>query len=220
MDAASAASLPSGLYRRPGATTAGWFLVNTHKLDMRPKYEMEATALHEAVPGHHLQRALERELGNLPSFRLRFPASAFSEGWGLYAESLGEELGLYRDPYSRFGQLSMEIWRACRLVVDTGMHAFGWPRHKAIAFMKDNTALSEHNIVAEVDRYIDDPAQALAYKIGELKFKELRRLAGKELGQRFDIRAFHDTLLANGSIPLAVLETEVRRWIAETGTSR
>lgn len=216
MPAASAPSQTTALYNPSGATRPGWFLVNTYKLETRPKYEMEALALHEAVPGHHLQLSLQRELTNVPQFRARSRVSAFVEGWGLYAESLGEELGLYRDPYSKFGQLSMEMWRACRLVVDTGMHAFGWPRQKAIDFMKENTGLSEHNIVAEVDRYIDTPAQALSYKIGELKFKELRKLAETELGPRFDIRAFHDAVLANGSIPLVVLEAEVRRWILET----
>jgi uncharacterized protein (DUF885 family) len=213
--AASAPSQTSALYNRGGGTRPGWFSVNTYKLETRPKYEMEALALHEGVPGHHLQRSLESEIVGVPKFRARFRVNAFSEGWGLYAESLGEELGFYRDPYAKFGQLSMEMWRACRLVVDTGMHALGWPRQKAIDFMKENTGLSEHNIVAEVDRYIDTPAQALSYKIGELKFKELRKLAETELGPRFDIRAFHDTVLANGSIPLVVLEAEVRRWIAE-----
>lgn len=215
MPAASAPSQTSALYTRPGGTRPGWFSVNTYKLETRPKYELEALALHEAVPGHHLQRALEQEIQEVPKFRARFRVNAFSEGWGLYAESLGDELGFYRDPYSKFGQLSMEIWRACRLVVDTGMHSLGWSRQKAIDFMKENTGLSEHNIGAEVDRYIDTPAQALSYKIGELKFKELRKLAETELGPRFDIRAFHDTLLANGSIPLVVLEAEVRRWIQE-----
>jgi uncharacterized protein (DUF885 family) len=216
MPAVSAPTASSALYDRPGGTRPGWFSVNTYKLETRPKYELEALALHEAVPGHHLQLSLEREIVGVPKFRARFRVTAFSEGWGLYAESLGDELGFYRDPYSKFGQLSMEIWRACRLVVDTGMHSLGWPRQKAIDFMKENTGLSEHIIVAEIDRYIDNPAQALSYKIGELKFKELRKLAEKELGPRFDIRAFHDTVLANGSIPLVVLEAEVRRWIAET----
>lgn len=216
MPAAFAPSATTALYDGAGGTRPGWFSVNTYKLETRPKYEMEALALHEAVPGHHLQRSLEKEIAGVPKFRSRSHVIAFSEGWGLYAESLGEELGLYGDPYSKFGQLSMEMWRACRLVVDTGMHSLGWPRQKAIAFMKENTGLSEHNIVAEVDRYIDMPAQALSYKIGELKFKELRKLAETELGPRFDVRAFHDTVLANGSIPLVVLETEVRRWIQDT----
>lgn len=214
--AAAAPSATSAFYERPGGTRPGWFSVNTHQLETRPKYEMEALALHEAVPGHHLQLALQGEMGAVPHFRARSRVNAFSEGWGLYAEGLGEELGLYRDPYSKFGQLSMEMWRACRLVVDTGMHSLGWPRQKAIDFMKGNTGLSVHNIVAEIDRYIDMPAQALSYKIGELKFKELRKLAETELGPRFDVRAFHDAVLANGSIPLVVLEAEVRRWVQET----
>ena len=205
---------------RPGNARPGWFYVNTYKLESRPKYEMEALTLHESVPGHHLQLALQRELTNVPEFRARAQVNAFSEGWGLYAESLGEEMGFYRDPYSKFGQLSMEIWRACRLVVDTGMHALGWPRQRAIDFMKENTGLTEHNVVTEIDRYIDEPGQALAYKIGELKIKELRRLAEGELGPRFSVRAFHDAVLANGSIPLVVLEVEIRRWIDETKASK
>lgn len=212
---AGAPSATSAYYTRPGSARPGWFYVNTYKLESRPKYEMEALTLHESVPGHHLQLALQRELSDVPEFRARARVNAFSEGWGLYAESLGDEMGFYRDPYSKFGQLSMEIWRACRLVVDTGMHALGWPRQRAIDFMKENTGLTEHNIVTEIDRYIDEPGQALAYKIGELKIKELRRLAEAELGPRFHIQAFHDAVLANGSIPLVVLEVEIRRWIDE-----
>ena len=210
---AEAPTATSGLYSRSRGGRPAWMSVNTYKLESRPKYEMEALTLHEAVPGHHLQRALQQEMLDVPKFRERAQVNAFSEGWGLYAESLGEELGFYLDPYSKFGQLSMEIWRACRLVVDTGMHALGWSRQRAIDYLTENTGLAEHNVGTEIDRYIDEPGQALAYKIGELKIKELRRLAETELGSRFDIRAFHDAVLANGSIPLAVLETEIRRWI-------
>ncbi len=197
-----------------GGKRPGYFVVNTYKLESRPKYEMEALALHEAVPGHHLQVALAQELDGVPDFRRNLDVNAFIEGWGLYAESLGEELGFFRDPYQKFGQLSFEMWRACRLVVDTGMHAMGWPRERAIEFMKANTALSEQNIVAEVDRYIAWPGQALSYKIGELKIKELRRLAEKELGARFDVREFHDAVLADGALPLDILESQIRVWIA------
>ncbi len=204
----------------PGAadgSRAGMYVVNTYKLDSRPKYEMEALSLHESVPGHHLQFALAQELENLPRFRKDAYIIAFSEGWGLYAESLGLELGLYQDPYSRFGQLSYEMWRACRLVVDTGMHAMGWSRQRAIDYMKANTALTEQNIVVEVDRYIANPAQALGYKIGELKIRELRTKAERELGPKFRIREFHDLVLSGGSIPLDVLEARVNAYIAAAG---
>jgi uncharacterized protein (DUF885 family) len=193
----------------------GNFMVNTYKMDSRPKFEMEALSLHESVPGHHLQIALAHELEDVPQFRKQMQFTAFTEGWGLYAESLGEELGFYRDPYSKFGQLSYEMWRACRLVVDTGMHALGWSRQQAIDFMKANSALTEQNITVEVDRYIAWPGQADAYKLGELKIKELRARAEKELGARFDIRAFHDMALGSGAIPLDVLEANANAWIAD-----
>lgn len=194
-------------------TQPGWYNVNLYKLEERPKFEMEALTLHESVPGHHLQLALQNEIENRPRFRELLNVTAFTEGWGLYAESLGEALGLYRDPYSKFGALSYDMWRACRLVVDTGMHAMGWPRQRAIDFMKANTALTEQNIVAEVDRYISWPGQALGYKIGELKIKELRRRAERELGDKFDLREFHDAVLKNGAIPLDILEEEIDAWI-------
>ena len=176
---------------------------------------MEALTLHEAVPGHHLQLALTQELEGLPWFRRFGGETAFVEGWGLYSESLGEEMGFYQDPYSKFGQLTYEMWRAVRLVVDTGMHALGWTRQEAIDFFKANTGKSEHDIVVEVDRYIVWPGQALAYKIGELKIKELKALAKDELGEAFDIRAFHDQVLGNGALPLRVLETHIKEWLAE-----
>lgn len=201
-------------YEQPAGdgSRAGVYRVNTSKLDTRPLYEIEALTLHEAVPGHHFQIALAQEL-DLPDFRKYDGFTAFVEGWGLYAESLGLDVGFYQDPYANFGRLSYEMWRACRLVVDTGMHAKGWTREQAINFMKENTALSEHNIEAEVDRYIAWPGQALAYKIGQLKFKELRARASKELGPKFDLRRFHDELLGAGALPLSLVEDRIDRWI-------
>jgi uncharacterized protein (DUF885 family) len=205
-------------YYQPGAadgSRAGYFVINTYKLDTRPKYEMEALTLHESVPGHHLQIARSQELSGLPDFRRNAGYTAYVEGWGLYAESLGTEMGFYTDPYSKFGQLTYEMWRACRLVVDTGMHAFGWSRQQAIDLMKDNTAKTENDIIVEIDRYIAWPGQALAYKIGELKIKELRSKARMELGDRFDVRKFHNILLDDGPLPLEMLDAQVGRWIAE-----
>lgn len=199
----------------PAAGRPGWFYANTWDLGSRPTWEMEALTLHEAVPGHHLQIALAAELENLPRFRALAGPTAFIEGWGLYAESLGAEVGLYTDPYSRFGQLTYEMWRAVRLVVDTGMHALGWTRQQAIEFFRDNSSKPIHDITVEIDRYISWPAQALAYKIGELKLKELRARAHSELGERFDVRTFHDKVLEAGALPLSVLEEQVAAWLSE-----
>lgn len=196
------------------ADEAGYYWVNTYALDKRPLYEMEALTLHEAVPGHHLQIALNQELTDLPNFRRYSYISAFGEGWGLYSEYLGLEAGFYQDPYSNFGRLTYEMWRAARLVVDTGMHAKGWSRQQAIDFMASNTALSMHNVTTEIDRYINWPGQALSYKIGELTIKRLRAQAEAELGEDFDIRAFHDAILANGSVPMSVLEQQINDFIA------
>ncbi len=198
---------------------AGIYYVNTYKLDSRPLYELEALSLHEALPGHHLQIALQQELGNLPQFRRFSEFTVFVEGWALYAERLGLEAGFYTDPYSNFGRLSYEMWRACRLVVDTGMHALGWSRDQAIEFLLENSVLTKHNIEAEVDRYIGWPGQALAYKTGELKIRQLRQEAEKTLGKKFNLREFHDVVLLGGSIPLDLLADNVHSYI-QTAKSR
>ena len=205
-------------YYYPGSPETGrpgYFYANTYALNTRPKWEMESLTLHESVPGHHLQISLAQEMGALPEFRRNGGYTAFVEGWGLYSESLGDELGLYTDPYMKFGQLTYEMWRAVRLVVDTGMHSLGWTREQAIEFFKSNSSKSEHDIVVEIDRYIVWPGQALAYKLGELKLKELRAYATKELGPKFDVRLFHDEVLRNGAIPLSVLDEHIRAWVAE-----
>jgi len=194
---------------------AGIYYVNTYDLKSRPLYELEALSLHEAVPGHHLQIALQQEIEDMPKFRRFGWITAFGEGWALYTERLGLEVGFYQDPYSDFGRLTYDMWRACRLVVDTGMHALGWTRLQAIDFMADNTALTLLNIANEVDRYIAWPGQALAYKMGELKIRELRALCERELGARFDLREFHDVVLRDGGVPLAVLEASVKTWLTE-----
>jgi uncharacterized protein (DUF885 family) len=196
-----------------GSTRPGIYWVNTYDLPNRPLYELEALTLHEAVPGHHFQIALNQELEDLPNFRRHSYLSAFGEGWGLYSEFLGLEAGFYTDPYSNFGRLTYEMWRACRLVVDTGVHAMGWSRERMLDFLASNTALSLLNVRTETDRYISWPGQALAYKIGQLKILELRRRAEQALGGRFDVRAFHDAVLENGSIPLDVLERRIDDFI-------
>ncbi|MCH9750726.1 MAG: DUF885 domain-containing protein [Alphaproteobacteria bacterium] len=193
---------------------AGTYLVNTYALDQRPLYELPALSAHEAVPGHHLQIALAQELEDVPEFRKSYYATAFGEGWGLYAEKLAGEAGFYRTPYERFGQLSYEMWRACRLVADTGLHHYGWNREEAEACFNNNTALAPLNIKTEVTRYIGWPGQATAYKVGELKILELRAKAKSALGEQFDIRAYHDVVLGAGAMPLDALESRVETWIA------
>ncbi|WP_018691298.1 DUF885 domain-containing protein [Algicola sagamiensis] len=211
-----APSYTTGRYIPPSRNDQpGYYWVNTSKLKERPLYVLEALTLHEAVPGHHLQISLAAELEHVPEYRRRTYLSAFGEGWGLYSEWLGKEAGFYQDPYSEFGRLSYEMWRACRLVVDTGIHAKGWSRQQAIDFIAENSALSMHNIRIEVDRYIVWPGQAVSYKLGEMTIKSLREKAQQQLGLRFDIREFHDVILRNGSVPLPVLEQEVTRYIQQ-----
>ena len=206
----------TGRYAPPSREgQSGNYWVNTYRLDRRPLYVLEALTLHEAVPGHHLQGSIAREMKNVPKFRNSTYISAFGEGWGLYAEFLGIEAGFYQDPYSDFGRLTYEMWRACRLVVDTGMHVKGWSRDTAMAFLADNTALSLHNVQTEIDRYISWPAQALSYKIGELTIKKLRLQAEQALKERFDLREFHDEILKNGSMPLSMLEQVIQQYIAD-----
>jgi uncharacterized protein (DUF885 family) len=216
-----AAQTTTAYYMPPAGdgTRAGFYYVNTSNLPSRPLFEIEALSLHEAVPGHHLQIALQQELTGVPPYRRFADFTAFIEGWGLYAERLGQEIGCYQDPYSDFGRLSYEMWRACRLVVDTGMHYLGWSRQQAIDFMAANSALTQHNIVTEVDRYIGWPGQAVAYKLGELKIRDLRRAAETELGAAFDVRAFHDAVLAAGAVPLDVLAAQVRNYIDQAKTA-
>tara|TARA_A100000164_G_scaffold381871_1_gene436083 strand:- start:1406 stop:3175 length:1770 start_codon:yes stop_codon:yes gene_type:complete len=204
-----------GRYSGPakGSNEAGYYWVNTYKLEVRPLYNLEALTLHEGVPGHHLQNSIAAEITGLPDFRKRLGITVFGEGWGLYSEFLGLEAGFYKDPYSNFGRLTYEMWRACRLVVDTGIHAKNWSRQKVIDYLSSNTALPIHECTTETDRYIAWPGQALAYKIGELKIKELRKFASKELGQNFDLKEFHDTILWSGELPLDLLEQNIKNWI-------
>ena len=199
---------------RGGADT---YWVNTYNLPSRPLYNLAALTLHESSPGHALQGSLVREQGDVPDFRKDY-ISAYGEGWGLYSEWLGKEMGIYETPYEDFGRLTYAMWRACRLVIDTGVHHKGWTREQALAYLRDNTALSEHEVTTEVDRYISWPGQALSYKLGELTIMRLRREAETALGTKFDVRAFHDAVLAQGSVPLPVLESQIRAYIAEAKT--
>ena len=204
-------------FYQPGAidgSRAGQYFLNTYKLESRPLYELPALSVHEAVPGHHLQLAFQAENESLPDWRRSYYFQAFGEGWGLYTEFLGEEMGMYETPYELFGRYIYEAWRAARLVVDTGMHAKGWSRQQAIDYMLANTGLTEQNVISEIDRYITYPAQATAYKHGELKIRELRQRAEQALGDDFDLRDFHVAVIGDGSMPLVVLEEKVDRWIA------
>jgi len=220
MEAFRAPAAPAAYYygAPDDGSRPGYFYVNTYKPETRPKYTMEALAYHEAVPGHHLQLTIQQELVGLPDFRRHGGFTAFVEGWGLYAELLPKEVGLYTDPYSDFGRLTYQAWRAVRLIVDTGIHEFKWTREEAIEFFKENTALSEGNIISEVERYIATPGQALAYMIGRLKIQDIRSKAEFTLGDRFDIRSFHDALLEEGALPLDLLEIKMDRWLAAQDT--
>ncbi|HEX6638582.1 MAG TPA: DUF885 domain-containing protein [Steroidobacteraceae bacterium] len=220
--AASAPTTTTAYYQPPSldGSRPGNFYVNLYKPETRPIWEIEALTAHEAVPGHHLQIALQYELKGMPQFRRNAGYTAFVEGWALYAEGLGPELGLYTDPFQKIGQLNYDMWRAVRLVVDTGIHQFGWTRDQAIWYFKQNTGKSDQDIQNEIDRYISWPGQALAYKLGQLKIQALRAEAEKALGSRFDVRAFHDQLLGNGALPLSIVESNTRAWIAAQSTAR
>ena len=200
----------------PGGTRGGQYWVNTYALETRALYQLVALSLHEGVPGHHLQGALAYEIEDAPEFRRQFYPHAYGEGWGLYAEKLGVEMGMYDTPYDHFGRLSYEMWRACRLVIDTGIHAKGWSRERAVDYLASNTALSMHEVGTEIDRYIAWPGQALAYKVGELTLWDLRREAETALGDAFDIREFHDVVLTSGGVPLELLKTMVRQYVEDT----
>ena len=220
--AASAPTTTTAYYQPPSldGSRPGNYYVNLYRPETRPMWEIEALTAHESVPGHHLQIALAYELTGLPQFRRNAGYTAFVEGWALYSEKLGYDLGLYQDDFSKFGQLNYDMWRAVRLVVDTGMHAFKWNRDQAIYYFKQNTGKSDLDITNEIDRYISWPGQALAYKIGQLRIQSLRAEAEKALGDRFDVRAFHDKLLGSGALPLSILEAEMRAWIAEQSARR
>jgi uncharacterized protein (DUF885 family) len=216
IEAFRAASSAGGEYQGPSedGTRPGIFYVNTYDLPTRKTWDSEDLYLHEAIPGHHFQIAIQQELTGIPKFRRFGGETAYAEGWGLYTETMGKELGVFTDPYMYFGGLQGELWRAIRLVVDTGLHDKGWTREQVIKYMRDNSAVSETDAIAEAERYMAIPGQALAYKVGQLKIRELRTRASNELGEKFDVREFHDQVLKDGSLPMSVLEAKIDRWIA------
>ncbi len=216
IEAFRAASSAGGEYQGPSedGTRPGIFYVNTYDLPTRKTWDSEDLYLHEAIPGHHFQIAIQQELTGIPKFRRFGGETAYAEGWGLYTETMGKELGVFTDPYMYFGGLQGELWRAIRLVVDTGLHDKGWTREQVIKYMRDNSAVSETDAIAEAERYMAIPGQALAYKVGQLKIRELRTRASNELGDKFDVREFHDQVLKDGSLPMSVLEAKIDRWIA------
>ena len=216
IEAFRAASSAGGEYQGPSedGTRPGIFYVNTYDLPTRKTWDSEDLYLHEAIPGHHFQIAIQQELTGIPKFRRFGGETAYAEGWGLYTETMGKELGVFTDPYMYFGGLQGELWRAIRLVVDTGLHDKGWTREQVIKYMRDNSAVSETDAIAEAERYMAIPGQALAYKVGQLKIRELRTHASNELGEKFDVREFHDQVLKDGSLPMSVLEAKIDRWIA------
>jgi uncharacterized protein (DUF885 family) len=197
----------------------GYYMINTYLPQTRPRYEAEALAFHESIPGHHLQIAIAQELQGIPDFRKNLGVTSFVEGWALYTERLADEMGLYSSDLDRIGMLSFDAWRASRLVVDTGMHAMGWSRQQAIDYMMQNTVLAQNNVENEVDRYLGDPGQALAYKVGQLEILALRDEAKQRLGDKFDLKAFHEVVLRNGAIALPVLREQVEAWITQSGGS-
>ena len=209
-------------YREPAAdgSRPGYYMINTYKPETRPRYEAEALAFHESIPGHHLQLAIAQQLQNLPEFRRHLGVTAFVEGWGLYSERLADDMGLYSSDLDRIGMLSYDAWRDCRLVVDTGLHAMGWTRQQAIDYMVQNTVLAENNIANEVDRYLGDPGQALAYKVGQLEILSLREEGRKRLGDKFDLKKFHDVVLQNGAVALPTLRDQVEAWIASEESAK
>jgi uncharacterized protein (DUF885 family) len=215
-----AASSAGASYQAPSmdGSRPGIFYINGYNLKAQPKFLMETLSIHEASPGHHFQVSLQQEITDIPNFRRFGGYTVFSEGWALYAESLGKELGLFTDPYMWYGRLVDEQLRAMRLVVDTGLHAFGWTREEAIDYMLENSSMNETDVIAEVERYIVIPGQALSYKVGEFKIRELRNYAAQKLGDKFDVREFHSHILTDGAMPMTILDSKIKQWVNSQAT--